>query len=94
LIFRTGFRMRTRLTTLLVLSALVLPATALAETPGDDTYSDALTQQQVSDPGTTPSRGGLPFSGLELGLTVLVATGLLGAGFAIRKASRAPFDDS
>jgi hypothetical protein len=86
--------MPTRFIIFLVLSALVLPATALAETPGDDTYSDALTQQQVSDPGTTASRGSLPFSGLELGLTVLVATALLGAGFAIRKASRAPADDS
>jgi hypothetical protein len=87
--------MRTRFILVLVLSAaLVVPSAALAETPGDDTYSDVLTRQVASDPGTSASQGSVPFTGLEVGLIVLVATALLGAGFAIRYASRPRAEDS
>jgi hypothetical protein len=85
--------MRTRLILLLVLVTLALPSAALAQTPGDDTYGDALVQQS-SDPGTTASHGSIPFTGLEVSLMVLVAAGLLGVGFAIRHASRPRTDDS
>jgi hypothetical protein len=78
--------MRTRLTAALVFAALVLPSAALAQTPGDDTYDP--------DPTHSSSQGSVPFTGLELALTVLVAVALVGTGFAIRTASRPRADDS
>jgi hypothetical protein len=95
-----------RLIIVLLFSVLALPGASLAQTPSDDTYSDTLQQQESSDPGTessgpgtahaapSVSRGGLPFTGLELGLVVVVATGLVGVGFAIRRAARPGVDDS
>jgi hypothetical protein len=41
-----------------------------------------------ADPEDPADPGGLPFTGLDLGLSLLAGAGLLGAGLALRRASR------
>jgi hypothetical protein len=80
---------------LLVALALVFPAAAAAEAqdcagPTGDQYcpnTQVLTGSgSGGDPGTGDSSGDLPFTGLDLTLSLAVAAGLLGAGVALRRA--------
>lgn len=66
----------------MALLVLALPGTALAQTPVDDTYSNT-----PGDPG-----GSVPFTGVEVGLVVLVGAALLLMGFAMWRASRPRLD--
>jgi hypothetical protein len=54
-----------------------LTASGSGEDPGDP-----------GDPGTGSSSGGLPFTGLDLALSLAAGAGLLGAGLVLRRASR------
>jgi hypothetical protein len=81
---------------LLVALALVFPAAAAAAQgedcagPTGDQYcphTQILTGSgSGEDPGTGDSSGDLPFTGLDLTLSLVVAAGLLGAGVALRRA--------
>jgi hypothetical protein len=75
------------------LASLAVAAPAFAQSATEDAYRGVAATQQFDnggdgDGGTTTSSDSLPFTGLELGLIALVGAGLLGAGFAIRRASR------
>ena len=65
---------------------MALPAAALAQSPTDKQYGSTLefiSQGSGGDPGAGASAsapGGLPFTGLDVGLLAAVAVGLLIAG--------------
>jgi hypothetical protein len=94
---------RTTLVGLIASAALffVGPATAGAAdcatlSPTQDQYCPPSTinfQGNPSDPGDPSSSadasGGLPFTGYDVGLAALAAVGLVGAGIALHRASRA-----
>jgi hypothetical protein len=66
---------------------LVIAVPASAQTSTEDGYSGLAGQQQGG--GSAGGGGGsLPFTGLELGLVALTGAGLVGVGFAVRRASR------
>jgi hypothetical protein len=65
---------------------LVLAVPAYAQTSTQDGYSGLAGQQQGGGGGG--GGGSLPFTGLELGLMALTGAGLVGVGFAVRRASR------
>jgi hypothetical protein len=83
---------------LVVAVALALPAAAVAggecSGPAGDQYCPP-TEQILTGSGAGPSdappngepSGGLPFTGLDLGLVVAAGAGLLGAGLALRRMS-------
>jgi hypothetical protein len=89
---------------LLVGLALVLPAAASAQASGQDcagptgdqycpntqvlTGSGSGSGGDPQDPSGTAS-GGLPFTGFDIALSLAAGAGLLGAGLALRRASRA-----
>lgn len=81
--------------------ALALPTSALAANPTDAEY-DPTVQLEVaaSSAGGSNNGGGggneatssasaLPFTGLDLAAFAAIGVGLVGAGFVIRRASRA-----
>jgi hypothetical protein len=71
----------------IVMLALAVPA--YAQTSTEDGYSGLAGQQQGGSGGGGGGGGGsLPFTGLELGLMALTGAGLVGVGFAVRRASR------
>jgi hypothetical protein len=80
---------------LLVALALALPATAAAQGQGDcadpagDQYcprTQILTGSgSGDDSGGGDGSGNLPFTGLDLTLSLVAAAGLLGAGVALRR---------
>lgn len=71
-----------------------LPAPAGAAECDGPTGDQYCPETQVltgggSGTATDPSGGGgLPFTGLDLGITLVAGAGLLGAGFALRRVSR------
>jgi hypothetical protein len=67
------------------LSALAVPASAAAQSPADDQYSSNLQFVAQGGSGGSGSGGDLPFTGLDVGLLALVATGLLVAGLMLRR---------
>jgi hypothetical protein len=87
-----------------MLLSLVLLGTALtlasiapawAGGPTQDIYGGALGREisASNDPGSsasTSSNGAVPFTGLDVGIVILAGAFLVGTGFAIRRASRAP----
>ncbi len=85
---------------LLVGLALVLPAAASAQDCAGPTGDQYCPNTQVltgsgegsggdpQDPSSTAS-GGLPFTGFDIALSLAAGAGLLGAGLALRRASRA-----
>jgi hypothetical protein len=80
-----------RIATLLVGLALMLaPSSAFAsgtsecQTYGPETCNVASSNSNV----TTTAGSTLPFTGLDVGLVVLVGGGFLGAGVAVRRISR------
>ena len=82
--------------------ALALPTSALAGNPTDTEYEPAV-QLEVAASNAGGSNGGnggdgneatssasaLPFTGLDLAAFAAIGVGLVGAGFVIRRASRA-----
>jgi hypothetical protein len=89
-----------KITSLLVCAVAVLAIAAgpaYAQTATEDGYAGlggALQGQgggggPVATSGGTGGDGGsLPFTGLELGLIAAMGAGLVGVGFAVRRASR------
>ena len=82
---------------LLVALALVFPAADAAEgqdcaSPTGDQYcphTQILTGSGSDEsPGAGDTSGDLPFTGLDLTLSLVVAAGLLGAGVALNRAVR------
>lgn len=77
--------------------ALGLPGPALGQEldcagPTGDQYcppTEVLTGSGSGTGDPPGDSGSLPFTGLDLGLTLAAAAGLLGAGAAVRRASRA-----
>jgi hypothetical protein len=71
------------------MATLALPAAASAESPTDQQYSSTL--EFISQGGSgggggsAGDPGGLPFTGLDVGLLAAVAVGLLIAGFMLRR---------
>jgi hypothetical protein len=81
-------------TALILVLALAFPALSFAQTtPGDDVYDPADKRSQVevsaSGGGGGGDGGGLPFTGLEVGLVALAGAAVLGTGLVIRRASGA-----
>ena len=80
--------------------ALLLPAAASAQDCAGPTGDQYCPNTQVltgsgsgsggnpQDPSATAS-GGLPFTGFDIALSLAAGAGLLGAGLALRRASRA-----
>jgi opacity protein-like surface antigen len=72
-------------------AVLALAAPAFAQTATQDTYEGLAGAQQGGGgtAGTADSGGGsLPFTGLQIVLLAGAGAGLLGAGIAMRRASR------
>ncbi len=84
-------RMR-RITSLLIcmLFVLALAVPAFGQSPTRDAYQGLAGAGQGGSGGETVSAdgGSLPFTGLELSLIALAGVGLLGAGIAVRRATR------
>ena len=81
--------------------ALLLPAAASAQDCAGPTGDQYCPNTQVltgsgsgsggdpQDPSATAASGGLPFTGFDIALSLAAGAGLLGAGLALRRASRA-----
>ena len=77
------------------LLACVVAILALAAGPAfaqtEDAYNGLAGAQQGggggNEAGTVDTGGSLPFTGLELALIVTAGVGLLGVGYAVRRAS-------
>lgn len=87
--------LRVLLVAAIAVMALALPTSALAQNPTDIEYDPAI-QLEVAggDPGgggneATSSASALPFTGLDLAAFAAIGVGLAGAGFVIRRASKA-----
>ena len=92
-------RVRYASATVAVCSALLFSApTAIAQSAAQQGYSQPAgsVEQQlggaqhrpVAKPAATSTSGGLPFTGLDLGLVAAAGGVLLAMGFAIRRLSR------
>jgi hypothetical protein len=83
---------------LVLLIALAIAAFAVASasaTPSGIEYDNAITVETPPDGGgvlgvinTQSTSGGLPFTGMELGLIVAGGAGLIAAGLALRRFGR------
>jgi hypothetical protein len=74
-----------------IVVVLALAAPAFAGTPTEDAYNGLAGAQQGGGgdvAGTSDSGGSLPFTGLQIALIAGAGAGLLGAGVAMRRASR------
>jgi hypothetical protein len=76
-------------------TAFAFAAPAVAQTPSQDAYSSLVEQQQSSSPSepsdgssATSSSDALPFTGLDVGLALVVGLGLVGVGFVLRRGTR------
>ena len=71
---------------------LLAPAAAVAQTPSQDAYGGTLGEQLGGGGGqvVNASGGGLPFTGLDLAVIVLIGLTLVAVGAALRHASRTP----
>jgi hypothetical protein len=82
--------------------ALALPTSALAQDPTETEYDPAVQLEvAASSAGGSDNDGGgggneattsastLPFTGLDLAAFAAIGVGLVGAGFVIRRASKA-----
>jgi len=83
----------------LLLFAALLPAVASAQTPGVGGYAGPgpVTAADTGGAGAAPSsagaaasKGTLPFTGMELAFMIVAGLGVIGLGFAVRRASRPP----
>ena len=79
-----------RITSLLVCVAFVLALAmpAYAQTPTQDAYAGLAGVEQDDGGNDAATDGSLPFTGLELAVVALVGVGLLGTGFAVRRATQ------
>ncbi len=79
---------RTKIVGLLASAAFLFGGAPAANAA--DCVIPSPTQDQYCPPAPPPAtdRGGLPFSGYDVGLAALAAVGLVGAGVGLRKASR------
>lgn len=87
-------RVKRRLATVLV---AVIAFASLGAPAGAFAQSASPTQEQYNPggpPPTPPSSGELPFTGLDVAAIAAVGIGLVGAGFAVRKASHTGEDAS
>lgn len=86
---RVKRRLATVLVAVIAFAAVGAPASAFAQ-------SASPTQEQYNPGGPPPTppstTGELPFTGLDVAAIAAVGIGLVGAGFAVRKASRAGED--
>lgn len=72
-----------------VVVVLALAAPAFAQNATQDAYNGLAGAQQGGGGGNAADEGGsLPFTGLQIALIAGAGAGLLGAGFAVRRASR------
>ena len=75
-------------------TAFAFAAPAVAQTPSQDAYSSLVEQQQTlgsdgpNDGPTASSSDALPFTGLDLGLGLVVGLGLVGVGLVLRRSAR------
>jgi len=60
------------------------------ENSGDTTANVQEVGGDSTSPGGTSPGGTLPFTGLQVGLVVLVGIGLVSLGFAMRRGTRRP----
>jgi hypothetical protein len=80
------------LVALIAFGSIWVPATALAQqvTPTQEQYDNGVLG--VSSGGTSSDDSGqigsLPFTGLDVAAIAAIGIGLVGAGFAVRRASR------
>jgi hypothetical protein len=83
----------TRLALALAMLAIAAPSAALAQGSDPSEAQYAPTSQQIAaggggeDPGEGGQIGGLPLTGLDLGVLVIAATVLVGTGVALRRLS-------
>jgi peptidoglycan/LPS O-acetylase OafA/YrhL len=72
----------------LAIVALAAPSAALAQVGSSPTKAQyEPTNRQVSSGGGGGTIGGLPFTGLDIGVLAIAAAALLGAGIALRRLS-------
>ena len=99
-----GIRVRTIVGFLVSLALVLAFASVAMAGPRDDQYSNGVTQVTskpksvtgVSGAKTTQNaptvvkaaKGALPFTGFQLGITLLIGTGLVGAGVLVRRMGR------
>jgi len=79
---------------ILLLAVVALLAGAPTAANAADCDLSSPTADQYCPPSTTTNEGdnasgGLPFTGYDVGLAALVATGLIGAGIGLSRAARA-----
>jgi hypothetical protein len=81
--------MKTFLLVALATAMLAVAAPAVAQSPTQSAYS-GTGANQVSSLESTQTTGAstLPFTGLDVGAVSLVAIGLLGTGFALRRRTK------
>jgi len=81
----------------LLLFAALLPAVASAQTPGVGGYAGVgpgttddtgAADAAPSSAGAAASKGTLPFTGMQIAFMTVVGLGVIGLGFAVRRASR------
>ena len=60
---------------------LAFAAPVMADTPAENAYGGDATQQRVTDQT-------LPFTGIDSTLVAVIGVGMIGAGFAVRRAAR------
>jgi hypothetical protein len=80
-----------------LLAALALmTGSAFAQGQGSDPtvaqYGDAASNVGAGGQAQAPGGGGIPFTGLEVGVLIAVAAVMGGAGIALRRLSRARYD--
>ncbi|HYH62894.1 MAG TPA: hypothetical protein VD766_13585 [Solirubrobacterales bacterium] len=86
--------MRSTKSPILLLAVVALLAGAPSAANAADCDLSSPTADQYCPPSTTTheggndSGGGLPFTGYDVGLAALVATGLIGAGVGLSRAAR------
>lgn len=92
---RNTRRLRLRVTALLVIAMLALPALAAAQSPTQDQYRETSQQASQQAVETAADRGGsglggdvgpLPFSGFDVIAMVAVALTVTGIGLALQRA--------
>lgn len=76
---------------------LAVPTQAMAQSPTNDGYDNSSVEvvdpgdpADPVDPGSSHNSGGLPFTGVDVGLLVAIGAGLAVLGFGLRRLTRRP----